>query len=147
MNFSDSHISGWDQEEEAVINVTPLIDVVFNLLIFFMVSTSFAHSQGLHIELPTASEAKAAPQDRSIFLTIANSGDMALDGKVTDIQSLPAVLTTRTSGGKPEQYSLIIEADKTVPHGTVVQIMNEAVKLKIANISVGATSVDKTQAR
>ena len=133
-----------DQEEEAVINVTPLIDVVFNLLIFFMVSTSFAHSQGLHIELPQASEAKANPQDRSIFLTISSAGEMALDRNRTDLQSLPSVLAARIAGGSAEQFSLIIEADKAVPHGTVVQIMNEAVKQKILDIAVSATAGEQT---
>jgi biopolymer transport protein ExbD len=64
---------------EVDVNLTPLIDVVFLLLIFFMVSTTFTKDTQLSIDLPEASGVEAAVADRQIEITVSRNGDYAIN--------------------------------------------------------------------
>ncbi len=102
------------------INITSLIDVMFLLLIFFMVSTTFAEHPSIKLELPKAQTGEAnslAP----LVLSLDKSGRMFLNGVAIDEGSLRAQLQKAAS--KPNA-TLVLRADKNVPYGFVIHAMD-----------------------
>ena len=102
------------------INITSLIDVVFLLLIFFMVSTTFAEHPGIKLELPTAGTAEPTKLE-PLTLAIDKNGRMFLN----DVPIKESALRTRleAAAGKPDT-TLVLRADKNVPYGYVVRAMD-----------------------
>lgn len=107
------------------LSLTPLIDVVFLLLIFFLVATRFAQEdRELDVPLPDASEAKpltVAPKE--VFINIDQQGHFYVGGQEVDAQELEAILV-RAATNNPLNQSVIIRADKRVPFDFVVQAIN-----------------------
>ena len=123
------------------INLTPLIDVVFLLLIFFMVSTSFIKDSHLSINLPKA-DARAAPgASARVEISIAEDGSYAVDG-ISLADKRPGTLRTAlmsalVSGDASEKaQSLIISADAAAPHQAVVTAMDVAGHLGLDRLSI-----------
>ncbi len=116
------------KKPKIIINVTSLIDVLFLLLIFFMISSTFIEQPGMKLELP---ESKSATTERikELVLEINQDGTMFLNETPISIDSLET--TFRNILPSLEQPSLIIKADKNVHHGTVVAVMDKA---KIAGL-------------
>ncbi|MCL6269793.1 biopolymer transporter ExbD [Sansalvadorimonas sp. 2012CJ34-2] len=124
--------------QEVSINMTPLIDVVFLLLIFFMVSTTFTKETRLEIDLPEAAGEVVAAQSRDITLEISEAGSYAIGGQVIEGNSVEVIKSAieRASGGD-NTIPLIISADAQTPHEAVVVAMEAVgqagfVKLSIA---------------
>jgi biopolymer transport protein ExbD len=107
------------------LSLTPLIDVVFLLLIFFLVATRFAQEdRELDVPLPDASEAQplmVAPTE--IFINIDKEGRYFVDGKILEAAELEAILV-RAATNNPVNQAVIIRADKRVPFDFVVQAIN-----------------------
>ena len=106
---------------EIAINLAPLIDVIFLLVIFFAVSTTFLETAGLQLELPeSSSTAERNPEELTVFL--ATDGQMSFDGEpVTDAQ-LSQRLREALAGR--ERKIVVLQADTHTEHGKVVQIMD-----------------------
>ncbi|SDG06180.1 biopolymer transport protein ExbD [Onishia taeanensis] len=119
--------------EPVEINLTPLIDVVFLLLIFFMVSTTFETRQALELELPES--ASAAPAETApVVLSITAEGDYRLDQISVDQHDLAAALTTRADAAR--EHGLVIEADGRVAHRRVVAALDQAAALGITRVRI-----------
>ena len=116
------------KKPKVIINVTSLIDVLFLLLIFFMISSTFVEQPGMKLELP---ESKSASTEsiKELVLEINQDGTMFLNESPISIDSLET--TFRNILPSLKQPSLIIKADKNVHHGTVVEVMDKA---KIAGL-------------
>jgi biopolymer transport protein ExbD len=115
------------------IYLAPLIDVIFALLTFFIMSTLFlTRSQGLPVALPKAvtAESQKNPQ---IVVTISPQGEIALDKKPIVIDTLPAGVKELLS--KNPKAVVIINADEKVPHGQVITVMDRLRSLP--NIRLG----------
>jgi len=108
----------------AALSLTPLIDVVFLLLIFFLVATRFEQEdRELDVVLPSASEAKPMTvQPQELFVNIDQDGQVFVGGKVLDEQELLRLLQ-ETAVNKVGQ-SVIIRADERVPFSFVATVMN-----------------------
>lgn len=103
------------------INIAPLVDVVFLLVIFFAVSTTFLETAGLKLELPTSSStAQREPLDLTILL--AADGTLSFRGEEVSRQQL--VERLRAVLEKAERKIVVLRADKSTPHGEVVQVMD-----------------------
>ena len=117
---------------EELFNFTPMIDVVFNLLIFFMVATRFAEEErSLEVELPTASEAMpltAKPSE--IYINIDDSGNFFVGTQEVTAEELDALLM-KASRDNPLNQTVVIRADKRVPWDSVATAMNACVKAGI----------------
>ena len=129
------------QREELDINITPLIDVVFLLLIFFMVSTTFVKDMKLDLNRPAAATATSA-STKAIRLYIDNSGDTYLDGqpiRVWVIQSrLRDQLKTMTA------KAVLVITDDGVPAGRLVEVVDQA---RLAGATdVGVATVEEAGA-
>ena len=120
---------------EVSINLTPLIDVVFLLLIFFMVSTSFSQLTQLVVDLPEA-EGTPASADTSVLLVVDVAGNMTLDGEPVpnNVRGLSAAMGERLSGNT--DIPVILSADAMTPHQYVVTAMDVAAQLNITRLTI-----------
>ena len=120
---------------EVSINLTPLIDVVFLLLIFFMVSTSFSELTLLVVDLPQA-EGTSASADTSVLLVVDVAGNMTLDGEPVpnNVRGLSAAMGERLSGNT--DIPVILSADAMTPHQYVVTAMDVAAQLNITRLTI-----------
>ncbi len=105
------------------INITSLIDVCFLLLIFLMVSTTFVEQPGMKLELPESKSA-TAEQIKDLALEIEADGTMFLNQEPVTLENLEQKFKKLLPD--LEEKSLILKADKNVPHGTVVKVMDLA---------------------
>ena len=106
-----------------VINVTSLIDVMFLLLIFFIVSTTFVERPAIRIDLPSAAHASPTHAG-NLVVSVAEDGSLFFNGEPVDRPGLAAEL--KEIAARDAQSLLVIEADKAVPHGIVIQVMDSA---------------------
>ena len=126
--------------EEVRINLTPMIDAVFLLLIFFMVTTVFTQSQQLRIELPRAAHYDQL-KEKKLNLSIASEGQLEINGRLVDAGELAGWLEsekTRTSAA-----TLVIKADAKTQHGYVLDVMEIANQVGIEQISVETDELRK----
>lgn len=119
MRFSNKETSNIE------VNLTPLIDVVFLLLIFFMVSTTFIYSNSIDVNLPAAKGDETSISE-NIRVVLTQAGVINIDGRAYQERDVQAHLTEMKKQ-KPES-TVIIEADKNVSHGRVVFIMDASRK-------------------
>ncbi len=125
------------KREDDFINLTPLIDVVFILLIFFMVSTSFTKESHLVVSLPEATGEVPSTPPEQIEIIIMTDGSYAVNGQGlvnTKIETLKSALE-KISGGN-NKAPLVITADAKTPHQAVVQAMDAAGQLGFAHLSI-----------
>ncbi|MBT4836223.1 MAG: biopolymer transporter ExbD [Methylococcales bacterium] len=118
------------------INLTPMIDMVFILLIFFMVTTSFVKETGVNISRPSAKTAERKEQG-NILIAITHSGEIWMDKRHIDIHSVRANVE-RMRAQNPEA-SVIIQADVKSESGLMVKIMDQVRMAGISNISIAAS--------
>jgi biopolymer transport protein ExbD len=123
--------------DEGGINLTPLIDVVFLLLIFFMVSTSFTKESRLQIELPTATGEPPSDERAALEIVVDGKGQYRINERAVSGTSVDALMTAMTrlaEGG--DDLPVIITADATSPHQAVVTAMDAAGRLGFARLSL-----------
>jgi biopolymer transport protein ExbD len=116
------------------LNLTPLIDVVFLLLIFFLVASKFAEEEReLDIPLPEASEARPLISDPpELFVNINAAGEYIVSGRKLDLRGLQEVLN-RASEANPGRVSVILRADKRCTWEVVVAAINACLRANIRN--------------
>ena len=125
------------REEEPRVSIAPLIDIVFLLLIFFMVTYHFDIASGVKIDLPDITKKmQDDDQGENITLIIDKSGRIILDGNEIDLETLRNRFLTRIK--KEGSINLILQADKDVSHGRVVEIMDLAKNAGIRSIIIAA---------
>ena len=136
-------------QEEVTINLTPLIDIVFLLLIFFMVSTTFSKESQLRIRLPDASpDAEVEQRPSRLVVAITASGDYSIRGpnESTGLHLLSrerSVLAQAMAKAKAkakvaqgtDDLVVVIRADRKTPHEAVVRAMDVARKLGLVRIT------------
>ena len=122
MNFQRGH-----SREEPEINLIPLIDVLLVILIFLMVTTSYAKFSELQINLPQAGGETSTPQDKPISIAVDASEHYAINGKAaafTGVEALAAALKSAADG--QADPTIVINADAKAPHQSVVNVMEAA---------------------
>ncbi|MFH1489249.1 MAG: biopolymer transporter ExbD [Pseudomonadota bacterium] len=124
------------KEEEARLGIAPLIDIVFLLLIFFMVTSHFDVASGVRIRLPQVARKLYEPKKNRIILVIDKSGKTYLEGKGLERDVLQKTLEQLVS--QKDLTHLILQADKDVRHGTVVTIMDLAKTAGVQSIIIAA---------
>lgn len=126
-----------EPEDNFEINILPMIDVIFSILAFFMISTLFlTKSQGLPVDLPSA-QTTEPKQTAQINITIEADGDMFVDRQPIQLDRLKGKLTELI---EPDSDSLvIINADEKVEHGTVVKVMDRLRQVPGAKMAIAAT--------
>jgi len=125
--------------EEIDLNMTPLIDVVFLLLIFFMVSTTFQKETELKVQLPQASEQTPVEDTQSIEVVINARGLYFVNGRELGDSHIVTVRNAlnRLARGKKDT-PLVIRADAMAPHQSVITAMDAAGQLGMVKFSLAA---------
>jgi len=132
-------------KEAADINLTPLIDVVFLLLIFFMVSTTFDRDSELSIELPAAAAELQKRRPDSIEVAIDVQGRFYVNGRqLLNTQSKTLRRALQSAAGDSESPPIIISADAKTPHQAVVQIMDAARELGFVRLTFATRLVPES---
>lgn len=124
--------------EELELNLIPLIDVIFMLLIFFMLTTTFVHDRTLNVTLPVSSQGsmhRAPVKDHVI--EIAQDGRIAIDGKILGADEIMSVLKQIAA----DQQPVVVWADANVVNQKVVSVLDLARKAGITKVGLGTTPV------
>jgi biopolymer transport protein ExbD len=122
------------RKRKVLINITPLIDVLFLLLIFFMVSSTFLEQPGIKLELPQAQSAVVVEQEDYI-LFVDKESNMFLNDKAVRMQDLEAKI--KEALPKMKDMALVLKADQEVSHGFVVKVMDIAKRSGVKKLIIG----------
>jgi biopolymer transport protein ExbD len=126
-------------EEEAEINITPMLDIVFIMLIFFIVTTSFVKEKGLEVSRPSNAPPKEIKQDKGpIVVRIDSSSLISIKGRVLEKGAVQANLE-REKAEKPDS-TLIIAAHPEAETDALVAILDAAKAVGIAGVTVATSS-------
>lgn len=123
--------------EEPVLNLTPMIDVVFQLLIFFMVATTFLDPEKeIGIELPEAASGEAPdPEEEELIINIFADGRIVLAGREIPPDTLLSEL--KAAAQADPQQPVTIRGDRLVHHERVVMVMDACGQAGLLNLAVG----------
>ncbi len=123
------------------VDLTPMIDVVFLLLIFFMISTTFIERPGLNIDLPASSAEQIRQGEKEIQVYLTATGEIFLQRQPVSLDELHTRL--RSYGPeKAKQMTFLLMADQAVRHGRVIELMDAA---KLSGFGQLAIATDKSQ--
>ena len=134
------------RQAEVNLDITPLIDVVFLLLIFFMVSTTFEHDSEINITLPTASREAAEPRLDAINVALDAEGNVYVNDDAlvnAQLETIKTALSEALAG--LDDPPLIISADAETPHQSVVRIMDAARQLDLVKITFATRELDEDE--
>ena len=127
-------------EEEAGINITPMLDIVFIMLIFFIVTTSFVKETGIEVNRPDAQTA-VRNERGNILIAITESGDIWMDKRKIDVRAVRANVE-RMLAERPEG-AVIVQADKLSQAGVMVTVMDQVRLAGVENVSIAASKSTK----
>lgn len=126
------------QEEKEEIDMTPMLDVVFILLIFFIVTASFVKEAGIDVNRPEA--ATAVKKERAnILVAISDKGDVWINKRKVDIRSVQANIE-RLKAENP-QGTVVIQADKKSTTDTLIKVMDSARAAGVFDVSIAAQEI------
>lgn len=123
--------------ESSEIDMTPMLDIVFILLIFFIVTTSFVKESGIEINRPTAATSEKNAKG-NILVAISNTGEIWIDNRNIDIRSVRANIQRLKA--KLPLSSVIIQSDKNAYTGTLVKVMDQIRLAGVESISIAASN-------
>ena len=121
------------------INVTSFVDIIFNLLIFFVLSTSFttgASSAGLVVDLPAAASKDSINDTADVVIALTKEGQVVVSGKAMTLDDVGPVLDDWKKRGS--HGMVIVQADAEVPHGKVVEIIDRVKAKGILRVVIAA---------
>ena len=125
----------YESRKAVEVNIVPLIDVMFALLTFFVMSTLFlTRSEGLPVNLPSSGTASHQKEPEKITVTINSLEQVSLNRQPTNVNALESQVRTLV-GANPEAL-VIINADKKVSHGEVVAVMDQVRRVKGAKLAI-----------
>jgi len=123
------------EEEENEINLTPMLDVVFIMLIFFIVTATFIKEAGIQVERPDTVTAEKQ-EDASILIAISPTNEIWIDRKERDPRQVRAIIE-RLHAENPKG-SIVIQADEGSTHETLVIVMDAAKAAGVANVAIAS---------
>lgn len=122
------------RRDEPKVDMTPMVDVVFLLLIFFMISTTFIETPGLSIKLPESTSNVAEKEPEEIKIYLSKKGEIFLGETPLDAAALKRQLSSY--GKKAENMTFLLLADKEARHGQVVELMDLAKVSGFAKLAI-----------
>lgn len=124
------HTSG---DDDAQIDMTPMLDIVFIMLIFFIVTTTFSSEKGLMANRPKDNEPSTVPS-KTLSIRIDDTGQITMSGRIVDIRRV--VANTQTYLAENATDTAAIQAHENTEHGVVVEVMDQVKLAGITNVSV-----------
>lgn len=130
MNFSSEN----HEKDEITIEITSLIDVMFTLVLFFLVTTTFVSAPGMKVDLPKSSAQDIQRDKKDVTIVITPNHTLLLNQKVVSEKELQAKLSAQAK--ENPQTLVIIQADQGVSHGMVVRIMDDAREAGLSRLAI-----------
>ena len=130
----DHHLLQTQEEDENEINLTPMLDVVFIMLIFFIVTASFVKEAGIDVNRPDAPVTETKPEDANILIVIDMNDDIWIDRRIIDPRAVRANIE-RLHAENPKG-SVVIQPSKRSTNKMLVQIMDASRSAGVYNISI-----------
>ena len=118
------------------IDMTPLIDIMFQLLLFFILSTTFRNAPSFEVNLPESSTDQFNQRDNSMTITLTADEEIVIENTNVNKDDVLKILSNNVISNP--SLVLVIEADKNVQHGKVVELMDLAQEAGINMLQVGA---------
>lgn len=134
------------KKDEVNLDITPLIDVVFLLLIFFMVSTTFDHNSEINITLPSSSKEMTEAKPDAVNIGLDAQGVVYINDKAlanAQIETIKAALSEALVG--LNEPPVIISADEDATHQSVVRVMDAARQLDLVRITFATQEIKEDQ--
>jgi len=120
------------------VNLTPMLDVVFIMLIFFIVTTSFIKESGVEIERPEASAAAPRP-DAQVLIAITPEGAVWVDGKAVDVHRIGQ----EVAGMLSDDGAVVIQADRASTTGLLIEVMDRLKQAGVEQVAVAASRSER----
>jgi biopolymer transport protein ExbD len=133
------------RRDDARIEITPLVDMVFLLLIFFMLSTTFIVSPGIKVNLPQSSAEKVTQEKKEVQVVITEDNKVFVESMLVDMGGLEQRLLG--AARQDPQTLVIIKADAKALHGKVVEVMDLAKQSGLNRMAIATQPKEKENAR
>lgn len=133
------------QRDDARVEITPLVDMVFLLLIFFMLSTTFIVSPGIKVNLPQSSAEKVTHEKKEVQVVITEDNKVFVESMLVDMEGLEQRLVEAAQ--QDPQTLVIIKADAKALHGKVVEVMDLAKQSGLNRMAIATQPKEKENAR
>lgn len=125
----------YDEPEGAQIDMTSMMDVVFIMLIFFIVTTSFVKEAGIEVNRPTAATTERRERG-NIMIAVSEAGAVWIDGREVDVRAVRANVE-RLRAESPES-AVVIQADEASRTGTLIKVMDQVRQAGVFDVAVAA---------
>lgn len=112
------------KRDSSLLDITPIVDTVFNLLIFFALSLNFISTPGIRVQLPKSAAQEITREKKDLRVVLTARDQLYLNEKAVDLDGLGAQFKKAAVSDRETQ--ILIQADQRVPHGKVVQVMDLA---------------------
>ncbi|WP_339846733.1 biopolymer transporter ExbD [uncultured Halopseudomonas sp.] len=129
------HYAGSD--EEAGIDMTPMLDIVFIMLIFFIVTSSFIKESGITVQSPSAASASEQPKG-NILIAVSPEGEIWIDRQQVDVRAVRAAVE-RMLVDQPDS-TVVVQADRDSRSGLVIQVMDQVRLAGVQDVALAATA-------
>ena len=123
-------------EEDNEVNLTPMLDVVFIMLIFFIVTASFVKESGIDVSRPDSKQQQQETNKRSILISITSSNEIWIQKRRVDVRAVRANIE-RLLAETPES-GVVIQASESAENGTFVRVLDQARMAGAANVAIAA---------
>lgn len=127
---------------DASLDITPIVDTVFNLLIFFALSLNFIVTPGITVDLPESITEEIIREREELIVVMDKDNNIFIDENTVSIEQLVAIFSTAAQ--KSKDTLVIIQADQEVAHGNVVRMMDRAKKAGLARLAIATAMKKKT---
>ena len=128
------------KDDAAEIDMTPMLDIVFIMLIFFIVTTSFVKEAGVQVLRPTNTKTAIKKSNANLFIAITKTGDVFMDNKLVKVEKLK-VEVQRIKAESPEG-AVVIQADQSSKAGVVMKVLDAVRGAGVKDVSIAATLGD-----
>lgn len=134
----------WTSQDEFDVPLTPLIDIIFILIVFFLVATTFySEERDMHVNLPEGTEGEAIAKDNTLFvINVRESGIIVVNDTILSMEDLATKLE---NVARTPERNVEIRGDTKARHGTIMSIMNLCRKLGITDYAVSQRIVHETE--
>jgi biopolymer transport protein ExbD len=130
---------------DAHLDITPIVDTVFNLLIFFALSLNFIVTPGIKVNLPESATEEIIREQEEIIIIMRENNEIVINNSSVSINQL--FLTLTKFAQEKKDALVIIQADQEVSHGSVVKVMDSAKRAGLTRLAIATSMVKKTVSR
>jgi len=122
-------------EDDTEVDMTPMLDIVFIMLIFFIVTTSFIKEAGIEITRPNNNQSDAPPSPTApIVIRIGSTGDISIDNRLLDVAAVQANIEVQKS--KKPKAAVIVQVAETAETGILVRVVDQAKQAGVEQVTV-----------